>query len=156
MMPRSERGAKRGPKLSEAEFRRLWADLSVSVAEIGRRLGISGNAVKQRAKVRNLPDRPKGRPFARVHDHDRIVALYRSGLSMIAVARVMGCTLHNVLMALRRAGVPSRDRKDPKTTGSLMCAALAIRAAEEQRALHLAGMVDGPRDPRSVLGRRAA
>lgn len=138
-----------GRKVSEAEFRRMWADMSVSVEEIGRRLGISGNAVKMRAKRRDLPDRPRGRPFARRHDHDRMVRLYRAGLSMAAVAQAVGCREHTVLQALRRAGEPSRDRHDPITTGSLLQAVMAAVARETKAAMRRASMVDAYRDPRT-------
>ena len=119
MMSHADRARKRGPVVSEAEFRRLWADLTISVEEIGRRLGISGNAVRQRADVRGFAPRPRGRPFARRCDHDQIVELYLSGLSMPKIAVRLGVTGNNVLMALRRAGIPSRDRKAGAGTGSL-------------------------------------
>lgn len=142
--------ANRGKRISEAEFRRMWEDMSISQSEIGRRLGISGNAVKMRAKVRGLPDRPKGRPFARKMDHGRLAALYRAGLSMHAIACAEGCAEHTVFKALQRAGVESRHRKDPMTTGCLVKAAMAASARETQAAMWDSEMVDG--DPR----RRAA
>ena len=105
----------------EAEFRRMWADLSVSVEDIGRRTGISGNAVKMRAKRQDLPDRPRGRPFARRHDHDRMVRGFTGpgfpGRRSPRSCRVPGT---HRLAGLRRAGEPSRDRHDPITTGSLL------------------------------------
>ena len=142
--------ANRGKRISEAEFRRMWEDMSISQSEIGRRLGISANAVKMRAKTRKLPDRPKGRPFARKMDHGRFVALYRAGLSMHAIARAEGCAEHTVFMALQRAEVESRHRNDPKTTNCLVKAVMAASARETQAALLDSEMVDG--DPR----RRAA
>jgi len=143
--------AHRGKRVSEAEFRRLWGDMSISVTEIGRRLGISGNAVKMRAKCRELPDRPRGRPFARKHDHTRLISLYRAGLSMHAIARAEGCAEHTVFKALQRAGERSRHRKDPMTTNSPALALLAASARETEAAMWDSDMADG--DPRR---RRAA
>jgi DNA-binding CsgD family transcriptional regulator len=132
-----------GKQLSEAAFRRLWGDLTISVEEIGRRLGISGNAVKMRAKSRKLPPRPKCRPFARRYNHSRMACLYGMGLSMAAVAELCGCAEHTVFKALQRAGVRSRDREDPATTNNLAVAVLAASARETRAAMKLAEMVDG-------------
>lgn len=132
----------------------MWTDMSVSVAEIGRRLGISGGAVKQRAEVRGLPDRPRGRPFGRTYDHDRFVALYRAGLSMDAIARSEKCTQHTVLMALRRAGVKSRHRKDT-ATADIIPALMARDAARTAAEMIRCGLVDNPHAVRH-LTRRAA
>jgi hypothetical protein len=137
-------GSHRGKRISEAEFRRLWADMGLSISEIGRRLGVSCNAVKRRAEVRGFPDRLQGRPFGRTYDHDRIAALYRAGLSMQAIARIEGCAQNSVLMALRRAGVKSRDRKDPMTTSVPAKALMAASARETRAALALSEMVDAP------------
>ena len=133
-----------GRAVSEAEFRRLWADTSISVEGIGRQLGISGNAVKQRAKVRGLPDRPRGRKFARVYCHDRMVKMYRAGLSMGAVAAFVGCKENTVFRALRRAVVTLRDRKDPTSISARAAAQrlMAASARETADALRRAKMVD--------------
>lgn len=133
-----------GRTVSEAEFRRMWEDLSISQAEIGRRLGISGNAVKTRARIRQLPDRPKGRAFARRYSHERMIRMYHVGLSMAAIAAALGCREHTVLRALRRAGVVPRDRNDPASI-SARAAALRLMAAsarETAEALRTANMVD--------------
>lgn len=144
--------AKRGKRVSEAEFRRMWGDLSISQNEIGRRLGISGEAVRFRAAARELPPRPPARPFARRHDHARIVRLYRSGLAMHVIAQQLGCTRSVVRLALDNAGVKRRGRHDPAgvTNAEFMRLAMATSARETRAAMWDAEMVDG--DPR----RRAA
>lgn len=48
----------RGKAISEAEFRRMWQDASLSITDIGRHLGIGCNAVRSRAAVRGLGERP--------------------------------------------------------------------------------------------------
>lgn len=142
--------AKRGKTVSEAEFRRMWLDLSISQNAIGRRLGISGEAVRFRAASRSLPSRGKDRPFARRFDHGRIVRLYRAGLSMDVIGRMLGCTRSVVRHALDNAGVPRRSRHDPAalTVAEFTQASLAASARAEQEALWAADMVDGHRPPK--------
>ena len=106
-----------GRTVSEAEFRRMWADLSVSVEDIGRR-----RHFRQRGEDARQAPGPAGSParqaVCRRHDHDRMVRLYRARLSMAAVAQAVGCREHTVLQALRRAGEPSRDRHDRSPPGA--------------------------------------
>lgn len=144
--------AKRGKRVSEAEFRRLWEDMSISQAEIGRRLGISGEAVRYRAKTRKLQPRPKGYPFARKVNEARAVRLYLTGYSEGAVAVIMGHPRPTIQAALNRAGVVRRSRNDPTSISAdkALRIAMAASARAEQAALWNAEMVDG--DPR----RRAA
>ena len=136
-----------GKRVSEAEFRRMWADLSLSQAEIGRRLGISGEAVRFRAASRDLPPRPPQRPFARQFDHERIVRLYLAGMSADAVAKRVGCSRAVVKAAVIRAGHQMRSRNMPgrPKPDDLLREAMAASAREEQAALRLAEMVDGIR-----------
>ena len=145
-------GRKRGKRVSEAEFRRLWADLTISVTEIGRRLGISCNAVRSRAEIRKLPPRPNGRPWRRTYDHAKMISLYNAGLSMPAIAEACGCSYMTVRQALHRGGAEIRDRKDPRTTNCLAKIILAARAREEEAALINAEMVDN----HQAMRRRAA
>lgn len=49
------------------------------------------------------PSRSRGRP--RIHDHDRVVALYAEGLTPAAIAREMNISRETVGTILRRAGV---------------------------------------------------
>lgn len=146
-----------GKRVSEAEFRRMWADQTLSQAEIGRRLGISGSAVRSRAATRGLPPRPDDRHFARQFDHERIVRLYLAGFSAESVSARIGCSLSVVRHAVIRAGHKMRSRNmagRPKVD-DILRAAMAASAREEQAALRLAEMVDGVRDPNNT-GRRAA
>ena len=140
-------GKKRGKRVSEAEFRRLWADLTISVTEIGRRLGISCNAAKQRAAKRGLPQRTNGRPWRRTYDHGKMIRLYSAGLSMLKIAQVFGCSYMTVRQALHRSGVEVRDRHAPRRVrGGVTELLMASSAREELAALRNAEMVDG--DPR--------
>jgi hypothetical protein len=56
----SDNTAHRGNLVSEARFRALWNDHSITAADIGRMLDISAQAVKCRAATRGLPHRPGG------------------------------------------------------------------------------------------------
>lgn len=146
--------AKRGKIVSEAEFRRMWADLTISQNEIGRRLGISGEAVRFRAAARNLPPRPKERRFAQVIDAERAARLYRSGLSEDAVAAVMGTKRPTVQGALNRLGVKRRGRHDKASISpdEVTLRLMAASARETLGHMACAEMLD---DPRRVM-RRAA
>ena len=102
-----------GKTVTEAAFRRMWNDPSLSVAEIGERLGICQQAVTQRAKVRGLPARKKrgGQP---VVDEARFRKLYAAGVAMTEIARLMGFdrkTAHNTVVRLK---LPRRGSGKPK------------------------------------------
>lgn len=144
MTDHSAAGKKRGKRISEAEFRRLWADMTISQSGIGRLLGISGEAVRFRAASRDLPPRPSARAFARRFDHAKIVRLYRAGLAIHVIAGMEGCSASVVHHALRSAGVSKRGRHDPGaiSLARMMRGAMAATAREEQAALWNAEMVD--------------
>ncbi len=148
-------GATRGKQLTVAEFRRLWMDTSISVVEIGRRLGISDRAVHDRAKARGLPKRPRKQPFKMLHDHGKLVALYRSGLSLNAVAMVAKCSRNTVQRAVRDAGVEVRPRQKSVEQDKIAAFLLGMKAAEEQAALRMAEMTDGFQPNRWPKGRAA-
>ncbi len=134
-----------GKAISEAEFRRMWMDESLSQNEIGRRLGVTGSAVRFRAKIRGLPDRASARMFARKFDHDRAVRLYRAGLALHVVAGMLGCTSSVVRHALGKAGVVIRGRHDPRAVTAAEFATMAMQASakETAEAMRLSEMVDG-------------
>lgn len=101
-----------GKTISEAEFRRLWSDLSITVDDIGKRLGISQQAVTHRARTRGLPKRPK-RGAKPACDPDHLRRLYDAGVTMDDIAVALGCdrkTVHNyvVRLGLQRRGSGSR------------------------------------------------
>ncbi len=143
--------AHRGKKVSEAELRRMWSDMSMSQIEIARRLGISAPSLRKRAALRGFPPRDKSRPWLVKLDHGRIVRLYRSGLSMHVIAKMLGCSQRSVRYALQKAEVPSRARHR-NAPGALkpeawIGRAMAASARETEAVLRLSEMVDGFRDP---------
>lgn len=136
-----------GRIVSEAEFRRMWGDLTITVAQIGERLGISQQAVTARAIGRGLPQRPKrgGEPAC---DPVALTRLYVAGVRKVEIARVFGCsrrTIHNYLV---RLSLPRRCDKSSPTISLADYAAdrlrdrLAISAKAEMAALRNAEMVD--------------
>jgi hypothetical protein len=145
MTDRRKGGANRGKIVSEAEFRRLWADINISQTAIGQMLGISGPAVKFRAKSRGLPPRPRKRPWLRTIDRQRIITLYKSGLSLRAIWRMTGHATSGVKAILHEERVQMRPSgsRAPIQINTIGPAIMAARAREEQAALRLAEMVDG-------------
>ena len=138
------RRANKGKVVSEAEFRRLWEDMSISQEEIGRKLGITSQAVRYRAARRGLAPRPRARPFARTVDYSRVVRLYKAGLSQVAVATIVGCPVPSVKAALVEAGVElrGRHRRASLSLRDAMAHVFAASARETQDALRKARMVD--------------
>ena len=133
-----------GRIVSDAEFRRMWEDMSISQNEIGRRLGISSEAVRFRAASRKLPPRPRARPFARTVDYQRVVRLYKAGLSQSAVAAVVGVPITSIKAALVEAGVEIRGRHPGASLSvkDAMARVMAMEARETAEALRLSDMVD--------------
>lgn len=140
--------AHRGERISDAEFRRLWDDPALTLADIGKRLGISSKAVSQRGAVRGFPRRVGGR--RRVYDAARIVALYRLGLAEHAVAALMGCSRCAVQGALNAAGVARRVKGVPSplqpeaARDALLALAMRQAAQVTRAAMRDAEMVDHP------------
>lgn len=146
----------RGKTVSEAEFRRMWQDPTISQGEIARRLGISGQAALYRALCRGLSPRPRQRLWTRTVDHERVARLYVSGLSIAAIAKLTGYSRGGIQNALRVKGVQPRPvgKPAPVPTSNLAVVLMAASARETEAALRLSEMVDGFRDPGRT--RRAA
>jgi lambda repressor-like predicted transcriptional regulator len=152
MSARKGQKPNRGKQVTVAEFRRMWLDLSISQGEIGKRLGITGQAALCRALSRGLAPRPSKRPWTRKIDHIRIARLYTSGLSIAAIAKVTGHSRNAIQNALQMQGVAMRPvgKPAPVQVNRLLAEAMAASARETRAAMRDAEMVDG--DPR----RRAA
>lgn len=151
----------RGRKVSEAEFRRLWGDLSLSEAQIGQMLGISQTAVSSRAMTRGLPRRPASGGAIVITDNTLFRRLLLAGLRYADIAERMGCNEKTVRNHRKRLGLPGRG-EGKRATMTLadfdalqLRNALAARAREEQAALRNAEMVDGRQDARWPKGRAA-
>lgn len=97
----------RGITVSEADFRRMWEDESLTLMAIGQRLGISAQAVVCRADARCLPKRKIFRDRA-ITDPE-FPAMYRAGVSTRELQELYGCA-HTVIPKTARAmGLPPRN-----------------------------------------------
>lgn len=122
-----------GKAVSEAEFRRMWCDESITATEIGRRLGISRQAVCIRAKTRGLPPRKGGAGRKRKLDPAMFRKLWDANVSPRDIARVFGCSPPTVTERARMWGFPPRDCHKWNVV-SVEAFAMAISARAEQAA----------------------
>jgi len=102
-----------GKRLSNAEFARLWADRSITTDEIGRRLGITKQAVSQRARARGLPQRDGHQKFKRAIPPERdseFRALWEARISVAEMCRILGCKEWNIRQHAARLGYPPRSK----------------------------------------------
>lgn len=141
--------ARRGKRVSEAEFRRLWLDGNVSAQAIADRLGVTVQAVSSRAQIRGLPKRPGGGGTNRKLEPRLFREMWDANVKPSHIAAFFGVHPECVTKRARLWGFPARNCT--RWNSVTLAAFLLGRAARtEQAALRLAEMVDG--DPR----RRAA
>lgn len=103
--------AHRGRTISNAEFRRLWMDNTISTVEIGKLLGISKSAVRDRALSRGLPPRKRGltkRANRRV-TAEALRPLWDAGVNLAGLAEYFGVQLESIPKAARRLNMPPRN-----------------------------------------------
>lgn len=147
---------KRGKIVSEAEFRAMWLDKTLTTTDIGKILGISQAAASQRGRTRGLPDRRKG-PEPKICDDARFSYLWNAGVCVAEIAKTLGVCGRTVRTKARKLGLERRRGGKHSTTSLSDIAAihLAARMKEsariEQAALANAEMLDGIRP-----GRKAA
>lgn len=146
-------GAKRGKRISDAEFRRLWLDPDVPAQAIADRLGITVQAVRLRAMARKLPKRKGGGGKNRKINPALFREMWAANVGMEAMARFFG--VHPNCITKRRTewGLPRRacSRWNSISVAGFL---LAKAAHETEAALAMAEMVDGRRTGGD--GRRAA
>ncbi len=135
-----------GKAVTVAEFRRMWMDETITATEIGRRLGISVQAVRTRARVRGLPPRKGGAGRSRKLEPVLFRKLWDANVSPTEIGRIFGCCPQTVTKRSREWGFPPRDchRWNVVSVAAVM---LAASARETEAALRLSEMVDGFRDP---------
>lgn len=145
----------RGKQVTFAEFRRMWFDPSLTVADIARALGICNRSVWQRAKHRGMPDRTSIiKPGPKPTLDAAAEALWRACVRAEDIAALYGVKVSTVHMHVHRNKV-QRSRKVSRWNPAISLAdyramqlreAMAASAREEEAALALAEMRDG--DPR--------
>lgn len=108
-----------GRRTSEAEFRRLWLDTSISTEEIGRHLDISQQAVCCRAKARGLPPRGANRATQWAITGERaeqLRAMWEAGVPSGEMLAYFGVTKETLIGTAARLGLPRRGRQRRPTT----------------------------------------
>lgn len=107
-----DRAPWRGKTISEAKFRRMWGDASLSITEIGRRLGIGCNAVRSRAATRGLGERPIKHPrmSTKKIDDEAMRKLWVAGTPIDEICAKLGVGNASVRLAVQRLGLAARPR----------------------------------------------
>jgi hypothetical protein len=97
----------RGKTTTVAEFKALWGDRSLTIADIGAILDISGDAVILRAKARGLPMRGSkwGGPRPKQIDMARFRAMWEAGVKRHEIAADIGLCKGSVYRIARRNGL---------------------------------------------------
>lgn len=139
-----------GRKVSEAEFRRMWGDNTLTIAEIGKRLGVTGACVSNRAKRRGLPSRNAPLVSARERKIDcpDFAGMWSAGVSTAAMAAHYGVANATIWYTARRHGLPSRtlSRWHMISVADYRAVqlreAMAASAQKTAEALRRSGMVD--------------
>ena len=112
----------RGKTISEAEFRRMWQDASLSITDIGRHLGIGCNAVRSRAAVRGLGERPIKHPrmTTKKIDDDAMRRLWAKGVPIEEICAALGVSKAPVRLAVKRLGLPARPNGGVRGTRAMV------------------------------------
>lgn len=153
--------SKRGKLISDAEFRRWWADETMCIGDMAARLGVSLHAVSCRAKARGLPARPRTRQL-KISDTAEFTAMWNAGVQTRDIMEHFGCSHLTPRNTAARLGLKPRgwgwyspvrlaDYLRDKEAAA-MAAAMAASAAETRAVMKLCEMTDHP----SIFNKRAA
>lgn len=142
---------RRGRNVSMAEFRRLWADESLTLSQIGQQLGISQQAVTGRATTRGLVNtRPMG-PRPSISDDTLFRDMWATGVVVADMARHFGVHQRSIRNHVTRLGLPKRGNYGWASISladflaDRLRAQLDAAATETMAAMRLSEMVDRPR-----------
>lgn len=144
-------GRLRGRHVSMAEFRRLWDDNSLTLAQIGLLLGITQQAVTGRAATRGLVNtRPMGPPPA-ISDDALFRDMWAAGVVVADMAQHFGVHQRSIRNHVTRLGLPKRGNYGWASISladflaDRLRARLDLAATESMAAMRLSEMVDRPR-----------
>jgi DNA-binding CsgD family transcriptional regulator/catechol 2,3-dioxygenase-like lactoylglutathione lyase family enzyme len=104
-------GRKSKKKISERMLRleRLYLREKRTQAEVARILGVSLSTISKVVKAANISP-PKRATFENL-DVEQLKDLYAGrGMTLLQTAKVLGCSVSSVWMAIRHAGIPTRPR----------------------------------------------
>jgi hypothetical protein len=101
---------KRGKTISEAAFKRLWLDNSITTEAIGDMLGITRANVSARARRRGLPTRngPNIGARPRKIDCPEFAAMWSAPVEAAEIAKHYGVTIGTVYNTAKRHNLPKR------------------------------------------------
>jgi hypothetical protein len=102
---------KRGKNISLAELKRLWLNKNLSLVEIGNMLGISAQAVYQRAKRRGFPKR--GYPVNRITvwtDPELFKKMWLAGVRGSDISAYFGAAPNSVKSGVAMFNLPKRKQ----------------------------------------------
>lgn len=94
----------RGKSVSQAEFKRLWEDETLTIAEIGLILNVQSTSVSLRAKKRGLPKRMGGRKYKQI-DTARLAAMWEARVDRGEIAAFFGLSESQLHRLARRDGL---------------------------------------------------
>ena len=103
----------RGKTISEAAFKRMWADPKVTVVDMAAALGISPQAVSRRAMHRGLSNRGRLAAIS-IKDDEAFKAMWEAGKTLAEIAEHFGCCRHSATATRKRLGLKPRPR-GPRT-----------------------------------------
>lgn len=119
---------------SKTEFRRLWADSSITLEDIGNRIGMLPRVVTIHARKLGLPPRKCGQKPTYTFDED-FDALWRAKVSCEDMARHYGgCSKSLIGVEAKRRKLPPRPRSGKLVPiGRVLEALAAKKLAEAMR-----------------------
>jgi hypothetical protein len=100
---------RRAKRPAEAGFRALWADATLSNADIAARCGMSRDMVTFHGRSLGLPRRRSGRRSQFGFDAT-FDAMWRAGVLAREIARAYGCSARLVPHTAAQRGLPARGR----------------------------------------------
>lgn len=105
--------AVRGKRISDADFRRLYEDRSMTCEQIGALLGISESAVALRAKARGMPLRGCAKPYSHLikpHMEAEFARYWIGGVRSQDIADHYQTFTSVIARTAKRLGLPARGK----------------------------------------------
>lgn len=141
---------RRGKTVSEAEFRRLWLDRSLTIKSIAIDLDITAQAVRFRAKSRGLdPRRGYPREMVQAIRDPEFARMWNAGVRTCDLVALYQVSHMTVPKTARRLGLPPRGKSFAhrgitldEYRQSQIAARMSVVAANERSAFRVANMVD--------------
>lgn len=123
-------------KIPPAKFERLWADKTITRAEIGRQVGLCEGAVFMRAKAMKLALRGLASKTPHIKDTELFKVMWMAGAGVDDIAAHFKVTPRTVGNTRERLGLKPRNRGQ-RPTATVMGILMARQAAAD-RAAHAA------------------